>query len=235
MRQFASALILLALPVSAHAQKKVITPADWDQWKSINAPTLSNDGKWAVYTLLPQLGDGELVVHATSGNTEFRVPRGYLSRANNTPGGLRGTGATNGEEDPAGPTASPAQITSDSRFVLVSTQASRAEVERAPRGRGGATNRQSLVIVSLPDGKQTTIAGVRSFRLARDNGKWVAYVPEPDSASADTPAGGGAPAVGGGGRGGRGGRAAAVAHRAGADSSGRRWCCATSRPAPKSG
>src|SRR5262249_12042137 len=132
MRKLACALIMLALPIALHAQKKVITPADWDQWKSINAPALSSDGKWAVYTLLPQLGDGELVIRATSGNPEFRVPRGYLSRANNTRGGLRGTGATNGEEEPAGPTASPAQITADSRFVLVSTQASRAEVERMP-------------------------------------------------------------------------------------------------------
>ena len=48
----------------------------------------------------------------------------------------------------------------------MSTQASQAEVERAGRGRGAAaTNRQSLAIVSLPDGKVTTIAGVRSFRL----------------------------------------------------------------------
>ena len=207
MRKLASAMFLLVLPLAAHAQKKVLTPGDWDQWKSINAPALSSDGKWAVYTLLPQLGDGELVIRATSGSTEFRVPRGYLSRANNTPGGLRNTGATTGEEDPAGPTASPAQITSDSRFVLVSTQATRAEVERAPRGRGGvATNRQSLVIVSLPDGKMTTISGVRSFRLPRDNGKWLAYVPEPDSASGDSTARGGAAPAGGGGRGGRGGR-----------------------------
>src|SRR5215470_846878 len=91
MRRALAALALL-LPFAAHAQKKVITPADWDQWKSINAPALSSDGKWAVYTLLPQLGDGELVIRATSGNTEYRVPRGYLSRANNTPGGLRNAG-----------------------------------------------------------------------------------------------------------------------------------------------
>jgi dipeptidyl aminopeptidase/acylaminoacyl peptidase len=200
MRRAFVGAALFVLPLAAHAQKKIISPADWDQWKSINAPALSSDGKWAVYTLLPQLGDGELVIRSTTGNAEFRVPRGYLSRANNTPGGLRNVGGTNGEEEPAGPTASPAQITADSRFVLVSTQASRAEVESAPRGRGAAANRQSLVIVSLPDGKTTTIAGVRSFRLPRDNGKWAAYVPEPDSASGDA-----LPAAGGG-RGGRGGR-----------------------------
>lgn len=203
-----AALLTAALAVvsAAQAPKKVLTQADWDKWKSINAPALSNDGKWAAYTLIPQVGDGELVIRSTSGTTEFRVPRGFLGRPNNTPGGLRGPAGGTGEEDPTGPTAAPAQITADSRFVIVSTQASQAEVERAGRARNAALNRQSLAIVSLPDGKVTTLAGVRSFRLARDNGTWVAYVPEPDSGSADSTNRGGGAAAAGGGRGGRGGR-----------------------------
>jgi hypothetical protein len=210
MRKHAAALVVvLAFPAFAHAQKKVLTQADWDKWKSINAPALSNDGKWAVYTLIPQVGDGELVIRSTSGSTEFRVPRGYLGRPNNTPGGLRGPAGGGPEEgETAGPNATPAQVTADSRFVIVSTQATQAEVEKAPRGRGGAAvNRQALAIVSLPDGKVTTLPGVRSFRLPRDNGTWLAYVPEPDSA-----AGGDAPAAAsGGGRGGRGGRGGGAA------------------------
>ena len=81
MRKIAAAFaVALTLPAVAHSQKKVLTQADWDKWKSINAPALSNDGKWAVYTLIPQVGDGELVVRATSGTTEYRVPRGFLGR-----------------------------------------------------------------------------------------------------------------------------------------------------------
>jgi dipeptidyl aminopeptidase/acylaminoacyl peptidase len=199
--------IAFATPVFAQSSKKVLTQADWDKWKSINAPALSNDGKWAVYTLIPQVGDGELVIRATSGSTEYRVPRGFLGRPNNTPGGLRGPQGGTGEEAPTGPTATPPQITSDSRYVIVSTQPTQAEVERAGRGRGAAgANRQSLAIVSLADGKVTTIAGVRSFRLARDNGTWLAYVAEPDSGSAEGQTGA-APAGGRGGRGGRGGGA----------------------------
>ena len=211
-----AALLTAALAVvsAAQAPKKVLTQADWDKWKSINAPALSNDGKWAAYTLIPQVGDGELVIRSTSGTTEFRVPRGFLGRPNNTPGGLRGPAGGTGEEDPTGPTAAPAQITADSRFVIVSTQASQAEVEQAGRARNAALNRQSLAIVSLPDGKVTTLAGVRSFRLARDNGTWVAYVPEPDSGSADSTNRGGGAAAAGGGRGGRGGRGGGGARRA---------------------
>src|SRR5262249_61078643 len=78
------------LPLLAQStQKKAPTQADWDRWRSITNPTLSNDGKWAAYTLTPQVGDGEFVVHATSGTTEYRVPVGYTGRPNNVPGGLR--------------------------------------------------------------------------------------------------------------------------------------------------
>src|SRR5829696_9818973 len=99
----------LVLPAAASAQKKALTQADWDKWRSINAPALSNDGKWAVYTLIPQVGDGELVIRSTSSSTEYRVPRGFIGRPNNTPGGLRGPQGGTGEGEPVTPTASPAQ------------------------------------------------------------------------------------------------------------------------------
>src|SRR5215831_7874058 len=209
MRKHVLALtVLLALPVAAQAQKKALTQADWDTWKSINAPALSPDGKWAVYTLIPQVGDGEMIVRSTTGSTEYHVPRGFLGRPNNTPGGLRGPAGAGGPEEggPAGPTATPPQITSDSRYVIVQTQAPQAEVERAGRGRGAAAvaNRQSLVILSLADGKTTTIDAVRSFRLPRDNGTWLAYVAADSAAAGDSSR---APVTAaGGGRGGRGGR-----------------------------
>ncbi len=203
--RFTLALAAAVLPLAAHAQKRATNESDWDSWRAINGATLSNDGHWVAYTLLPVLGDGELVVRSTQGATEYRVPRGYLARANNTPGALRAAANANPEGEPAGPTATPAQFSADSKFALVLTQPSRAEVERAPRGGGAGSTRTSLAIVSLADGKVTSVAGVRSFRLARDNGTWVAYVPEPDSAAGNDAAGR-APAAGGGGRGGRGGR-----------------------------
>jgi hypothetical protein len=195
--------VVLALPALAQGPKKVLTQADWDKWKSINAPELSNDGKWAVYTLVPQVGDGELVIRSTSGSTEYHVPRGFLGRPNNVPGGLRPQGGT-GEEAPTGPNVAPATISADSRYVIVSTIPSQAEVERAGRARGAAANRQSMAIVSLADGKVTTIENVRSFRMAPGNGAWLAYVAQ-DSSAGEGAAG--APAGGRGGRGGRGGAA----------------------------
>ncbi|HLB54918.1 MAG TPA: hypothetical protein VJK71_07415, partial [Gemmatimonadales bacterium] len=176
-------LSLVAAPLSLAAQaptaKRPLTQADWDHWRSITGPVLSSDGRWAAYTLVPQVGDGELIVRATQGTTEYRVPRGYLGRPNNIPGGLRPPAGANPEVEPAGPTASPAQFSADSRFVVVTVQPNQKEVERmeaerGPRGRA-TSNQTSLAILSLADGQVTVIPRVRSFRLPRDNGVWLAY------------------------------------------------------------
>ena len=203
----ACALALAALlPLAAQAHKKVLTQADWDTWKSINAPALSNDGKWAVYSLVPQVGDGELVIRSTVGSTEYRVPRGYLGRANNIPGGLRGPAGGAGEGDPVAGAVPPAQITSDSRFVVASAEPTQADVNAVPRSRAAAMlRRQSLLIVNIADGKTTVIPGVRSFRLPKSGGSWLAYVIESDSTGGDSSSRGGtATSVTGGGRAGRG-------------------------------
>jgi len=200
-RLFASALLLAALPVplplpllAQSAQKKPLTQADWDRWRSINNPTLSNDGKWAAYTLQPQVGDGEFVVRATSGTTEYRVPVGYIGRPNNVPGALRPPtppptgGPRGGGRFGGGGPASP--FSADSRYAFVIAQSNKAEIEalqrtwRAARASGGTppatdtVGTQTLVIVNLADGKTTNIPSVRAFRLPKDNGKWIVYTPD---------------------------------------------------------
>jgi dipeptidyl aminopeptidase/acylaminoacyl peptidase len=187
LRRFALLLLVAFLPASASAQKRALTQADWDIWKSISGPTITRDGKWAVYSLAPQVGDGELVIRSTNNSTEYRIPRGYLGRPNNVPGGLRPRGG-NPEEEPSGPTVAPAQVTADSRHALVLTYPSKTEFDRASRDRrrGAAiTNRADLAIVRLADGGVTRIERVRSFRLPRNSGAWVAYAVA-DSSPADS-------------------------------------------------
>ena len=102
MRPCRSLVLLLpcALSLEARAQKKPLTQADWDKWKSIQGVALSNDGRWALHSLVPQVGDGEMIVRATGGTAEYHVPRGYLGRPNNVPGGLRPR-AANPEDEPS--------------------------------------------------------------------------------------------------------------------------------------
>ncbi|HEU4995377.1 MAG TPA: prolyl oligopeptidase family serine peptidase [Gemmatimonadaceae bacterium] len=186
--------IALLIPAAASAQKRTLTQADWDRWKSITGSSLSNDGKWAAYTLAPLVGDGELIVRSTGGSTEYRVARGYLGRPNNVPGGLRPRAGANPEEEPSGPNIAPAQLTADSRFAVVLTYPPQAEFERAGRDRRRATalqNRSDLAILSLADGRVSTVARVRSFRLPRSSGSWIAYVVS-DSTASDSARGTGA-------------------------------------------
>src|SRR6266550_9638642 len=99
--------MLAAFSVTAIAQapKRALTPDDWDHWRSISSPAISNDGRWVVYSLVPQVGDGELVVRATSGSAEYRVPRGFVGRPQMVAGARDTTNV-----------AAPGQVTADSKF-----------------------------------------------------------------------------------------------------------------------
>ena len=201
---FRAFVLLLALSSASLAQsaKKPITQDLYDSWRAMTGPSLSQDGKWTAYTAGPVVGDGDLFVRATTGTTEFKVTRGFTGRPQMN---------VNATAD-SGFTAAPAQFSADSRFVAFLQYAPKAQYDaasRAGRGRGAASAapRNNLGLVSLPDGNVTVIPRVRSFRLTRDGGKYIAYMLESDSAAPAAGNGGGA----GGGRGGRGGGAGAPA------------------------
>jgi len=187
------ALLVVASSIApAQTAKKPITQDVYDSWRAMSGPSLSQDGKWTAYTAGPVVGDGDLVVRSTSASTEFKVTRGFTGRPQMQPNA----------DSTSTFTAAPAQFSGDSRFVAFLQYAPKAQydaVARGGRGRAAAAAqpRNNLGLVSLPDGNVTIIPRVRSFRLARDGGKYIAYMLESDSA---------APAAGGGGGGGRGGR-----------------------------
>jgi dipeptidyl aminopeptidase/acylaminoacyl peptidase len=194
----AAALLILAAAaaaVGAQAPKRALAPADWDHWRSITGTVVSPDGKWVAYSLTPQVGDGEFVVRATSGTTEYRVARGFIGRPNMTPGSAGGRGRGGGV--PGG------EISADSRYAAVMTYAPMTAFDSARHsGRGGRAGPQpkaNLAIVNLASGQVTTIADVRSFKMPAQAGGWLAYQLDADTTGA----------TGANGRGGRGGRGAA--------------------------
>ena len=52
---------LLLLPALGQS-KRPIAFSDFDGWKSIQSQELSRDGKYVAYALMPQVGDGEVVL-----------------------------------------------------------------------------------------------------------------------------------------------------------------------------
>ena len=190
----AALLVFLATqgrPVGAQGTaKKPLTYDVYDSWRSIGATKLSNDGQWLAYAVTSQGDDGELVVRNLKSGQEFKQPRG-----------------------------SAPQITPDGKFVVFTIVPPKSETPAeaegaagaaapaaAAGGRGGAgggNDRNSLGIMTLADGKVTTIEKVASFKLPEESSTWVAYRrPAPPAAA--------------GGRNGRAGGAAARAGGAGA-------------------
>ncbi|MBU6365479.1 MAG: prolyl oligopeptidase family serine peptidase [Gemmatimonadetes bacterium] len=171
-------------PPPLPAGKRPITQDTYDEWRTISGATLSPDGRWAVYTVSPVVGEGELVARATTGTTEHRVPRGFTGRPQLQPAA----------DSAALFSPQPAQVSADSRFAVFLVYPPRADVERA-RGRRGATPpRNTLAILELSTGTVTRIPAVRSFRLPRDGGRFLAYQLE-DTTAARPGQGGGQGAV----------------------------------------
>lgn len=169
--------LVLLVPSVLAAQKKAVTQDSYELWRSISGATLSPDGAWAAYTISPSVGEGELVVRDVSGPTpgrELRVPRGFTGRPQ-----LMASADSGAQFAPQ-----PAQFSADSRTLAVLVYPTQSAVERARRGRVRAADqpRQSLAIVSLASGQVTTIPRVRSYRFAKEGGRYLAYLLEADPA-----------------------------------------------------
>lgn len=160
-------------PVSS---KKPITQDTYDQWRVIQGAALSQDGKWAVYTVSPVVGEGELVVRSTSGSTEYRAPRGFTGRPQLQPSA----------DSAALFSPQPAQISADGRFVAFTQYASRADIERTRGRRGAPQPPNAMGLLDVTDGKVLRVPRVRSFRIARNGGRFIAYLLE-DSVALRTP------------------------------------------------
>jgi hypothetical protein len=161
----------VALPAAAQvAPRRALTPDDWDRWRSIVGTTVSPDGEWVAYSLVPQVGDGELVVRATHGTTEWKVPRGFIGRPQLI-AGFHGDSTT----APVAPAFSP-----DSRWVVVQTSVPRADYDAAMRRNRRTPPRSGIAIVNVATGQASPVARVRSFRMPREGANVVAYLMEPD-------------------------------------------------------
>ncbi len=59
------------------AQKKPLDHSVYDSWQSIGERYISNDGKYVVYTINPQEGDGTLIIQTSDNSYKKEIARGY--------------------------------------------------------------------------------------------------------------------------------------------------------------
>ena len=145
-------------------ERRALTQADFDAWRSIRDVTLSADGRWAAWSLVPQVGDGEVVLRNLRSGSELRHTRGFIGRPQMKPGASR---------DDAIRFPAP-RFTADGSYLVFTIEPNRAELEKARRQKRGGkaeTPRPSLGILRTGDGHVDEIASVKSFKLGEGSSR----------------------------------------------------------------
>src|SRR5664280_2392352 len=171
---FAAAALIT---VSYAQSQRPLNHGDYDGWRSIVGQKLPSDGKFLVYGLFPQEGDGEVVIRNLVSGKEQREPAGV--RPAPTP-------PTPDQEGPA-PEARGAVLTfsADSKTVVFSTFPAKAESDKAKKDKKPAP-KDGMVIVDLASGKAARVERVKRFAMPEKASGLLVYLKE----GPDAPAGG---------------------------------------------
>ncbi|HWQ35482.1 MAG TPA: prolyl oligopeptidase family serine peptidase [Blastocatellia bacterium] len=178
------ALVFPGFPARTFAQqpavaaKRALTHQDYDAWRSIQGQQLSRDGKWLAYALVPQDGDGEIVVRNLTTGTEWKHGRGWRPPA-----------PPPSSDDPAAMAAAFQAMnrvtrpffTADSRFVAFTIEPDKAEVLKARKEKKKPEEmpKNALGLMDLSSGQVTRIEKVKSFQVPEDGAGFIAYLLEP--------------------------------------------------------
>jgi len=174
-----------AAPAAAPASSggKPITIEDYARFKRLGGASISADGKWMMYTVTPNDGDGTLFVQSLDTATKHEIPRGTGAAFSDTSrwvayfvappagrGGRGGAGRGGGAQTPA--------------------VAGQAAAQAPPR---------TFEVLDLTTGTKTSFPAVASFSFS-PNGEWLLMRPQGANAApaADAGAGRGGGRAGGG-------------------------------------
>ncbi len=142
----------------ATAQKKMLDHADFDIWKTIQREQISDDGRWVVYEVAPEDGDGMLHIYDGNNGTQRTYARGTR-----------------------------ASTSADSRFVAFTIKPHQDSLDAMQRRKVKKDDmpKDSLAILDLNSGALIKIANVQSFKLPEKWSGWIAYHLEPAAANGD--------------------------------------------------
>jgi dipeptidyl aminopeptidase/acylaminoacyl peptidase len=142
-------VVAVIFAVQAFAQnKKPLTHDVYDGWKSVNERMISNDGKYAVYAINPQEGDGELTIHNLSTQNKKTISRGYS-----------------------------AVITQDNKYVVFKIKPIFQETRQAKikKKKPDEMAKDTLAIVELGKDSVIKLPRIKTFKTPEKAADWVAY------------------------------------------------------------
>ncbi len=169
---------LIALPVAAQAPstaRKPLAAADLQAWKTIRAMSLTPDGRWFAYTLVPNEGDGEVVVRPTGEGAERRFPIGQSPAPRFVGFGV-----------PVGPPS--LAVSGDGRWLAFLAYPTAAAQRQLRKERKPVQSR--AVLVDLASGATREFPKVQRFAFAGDTPAAIVFQSyPPDAAPAGPPSG----------------------------------------------
>jgi dipeptidyl aminopeptidase/acylaminoacyl peptidase len=175
MVRFRLLIVWLAACIAASAaEKRPLTLADLDGWRSLDTPRLSRDGRWLAYADMPQVDDGQLVLRDLVTGREFRTAVGARPPAPFPPP------RANNPDDPPPPRDIRIALTGDNRFAVTSTFPTRTEMvaARKQRKKTDELPKNGLLTLNLVTSEAIRISAVKSFQIPARGGAWVAYLKE---------------------------------------------------------
>jgi dipeptidyl aminopeptidase/acylaminoacyl peptidase len=153
--------------------KRPLTHQDYDNWRSIQGQTLSRDGKFVGYALIPQDGDGEIIVRNLATGNEWRYGRGWRPPTPPADSGETPSPAAFGQAA----RQSRVFFTQDSRFAAFTIEPNKSDVLKARKEKKSpdASPKNALGIMDLSNGQVTRIERMKSFQMPEDGPGWIAY------------------------------------------------------------
>ena len=140
---------LVFLSMKTSAQKKELDHTVYDSWQSIRETSFHPQGKYIVYAIVPQEGDGTFIIRNVKTGNELSIAR-----------------------------ATQAVFTENGEYLVAKIKPSFAETRKAKIDKKKADEmpKDSLVIVELATNTIQKIPSVKSFQLAEYGNDMIVYL-----------------------------------------------------------
>lgn len=128
--------------------KKPLSHDVYDSWKGLEGDRISNNGKYVLYAINPQEGDGELYIRNMVNKAVQQYNRGESAR-----------------------------FTSDSGYAvfMIKPEHQKVRALKLQKKKGDDLPKDSLAIVKLEDMSVVKVPRVKSYKLPKEGSGWLAY------------------------------------------------------------